>query len=84
MNYLVDWVDTSTFDFAKLRCIFRTLDTNNSGNINLEKIRAAFNEMNMSEVEINKIFERLNYSDDVEINYTDFLAATVDRRLVNT
>ena len=45
LTFLVNSVDTSTFDFAKLRNAFRTLDTDNSGNLNLNEIRAAFNEL---------------------------------------
>ena len=73
-------MDTSTFDFAKLRNAFRTLDTDNSGTLQLSEIRTAFNELNMSEEEVGKIFERIDFNHDGEINYTEFLAVTVDRR----
>lgn len=34
----------------------------------------------MPEAEINHIFERIDFNHDGEINYTEFLAVTVDRR----
>ena len=34
----------------------------------------------MSEAEIEKIFDRIDFNHDGEINYTEFLAVTVDRR----
>ena len=34
----------------------------------------------MPEDEINQIFERIDFNHDGEINYTEFLAVTVDRR----
>lgn len=49
LTFLVNQVDTSTFDFAKLKNAFRTLDTDNSGTLQLSEIRTAFNELNMSE-----------------------------------
>lgn len=49
LTFLVNQVDTSTFDFAKLRNAFRTLDEDNSGTLQLSEIRTAFNELNMSE-----------------------------------
>lgn len=80
LTFLVNQVDTSTFDFAKLRNAFRTLDTDGSGTLELSEIRTAFNELNMSEEEINQIFERIDFNGDGEINYSEFLAVTVDRR----
>jgi len=76
----VNQVDTSTFDFAKLRNAFRTLDTDNSGSLEMSEIRTAFNELNIPEEEINQIFERIDFNHDGEINYTEFLAVTVDRQ----
>lgn len=73
-------MDTSTFDFAKLKNAFRTLDTDNSGTLQLSEIRTAFNDLNMAEDEINQIFDRIDFNHDGEINYTEFLAVTVDRR----
>ena len=80
LTFLVNQVDTSTFDFAKLRNAFRTLDADNSGTLEMNEIKAAFSELNMSEQEINQIFERIDFNHDGEINYTEFLAVTVDRR----
>lgn len=80
LTFLVNQVDTSTFDFAVLRNAFRTLDEDNSGTLQLSEIRTAFSELNMPEEEINQIFERIDFNHDGEINYTEFLAVTVDRR----
>lgn len=80
LTFLVNQVDTSTFDFAKLKNAFRELDTDNSGSLELTEIRTAFNELNIPEEEINQIFERMDFNHDGQINYTEFLAVTVDRR----
>lgn len=80
LSFLVNQVDTSTFDFAKLRNAFRTLDADNSGTLTITEIRSAFNELSLSEEEVNGIFERIDFNGDGEINYTEFLAVTVDRR----
>lgn len=80
LTFLVNQSDTSTFDFELLRNAFRTLDADNSGTLQLSEIREAFNELNMSEEEVNQIFERIDFNHDGEINYTEFLAVTVDRR----
>ena len=34
----------------------------------------------MSEEEVNQLFKRIDFNHDGEINYTEFLAVTVDRR----
>lgn len=36
--------------------------------------------MNLSESEINEIFNKIDFNKDGEIEYTEFLAVTVDRR----
>ena len=46
----------------------------------MNEIKAAFSELNMSEEEINQLFKRIDFNHDGEINYTEFLAVTVDRR----
>ena len=56
------------------------MDTDNSGTLQLSEIRTAFQGLNMSEQELNGIFERIDFNHDGEINYTEFLAVTVDRR----
>ena len=56
------------------------MDTDNSGTLQLSEIRTAFNELNMTEEQVNEIFERIDFNHDGEINYTEFLAVTVDRR----
>lgn len=80
LQFLVNGVDTSTFDFAKLRNAFRTLDTDNSGSLEISEIKRAFGELNMPEEEVNQIFARMDFNHDGEINYTEFLSVTVDRR----
>lgn len=64
LTFLVNQVDTSTFDFAKLKNAFRELDTDNSGSLEITEIRNAFNELNMPEEEINEIFARMDFNGD--------------------
>ena len=80
LQFLVNQSDTSQFDFEILRNAFRTLDVDNSGTLELSEIREAFNELNMSEEEVNQIFKRIDFNHDGEINYSEFLAVTIDRR----
>ena len=78
MTFLVN--NTFNFDFAKLRNAFHALDKDNSGTLEMSEIREAFAGMNIPAAELNQIFENIDLNHDGEINYTEFLAVTVDRK----
>lgn len=56
------------------------MDKDNSGTLSIEEIKEAFRKNNLTEEELNLLFRNLDFNDDGEINYTEFLAATVDRK----
>jgi calcium-dependent protein kinase len=67
-----------------LKSAFRQLDTHNTGTLNLTEMRQAFSTAQMTEAELNEIFGRLDFNKDNEINYSEFLAATVMKTKVVT
>jgi calcium-dependent protein kinase len=63
-----------------LKNAFRALDSDNSGTLSMTEIRDAFIEMKFPAKELETIFKNVDFNHDGEINYTEFLAVTVDRR----
>ena len=63
-----------------LKNAFRALDKDNSGTLSMAEIRDAFVEMKSPAKELETIFKNVDFNHDGEINYTEFLAVTVDRR----
>lgn len=82
MTFLVN--NTGSFDFAKLRNAFHVLDKDNSGTLEMSEIREAFSDMNIPVAELDQIFHNIDLNHDGEINYTEFLAVTVDRKKAMT
>jgi len=59
-----------------LRDVFLDLDTDDSGTINVEELRSlTVGEQHMSEAEFREIFHAMDFNNDGEIHYVDFLAA---------
>lgn len=83
LKFLVNNI-TMDIDFKSLREAFRLIDTSNSGRITIEQVRKGFSHDNyvtfVDENLIEEIFERFSYERKGEINYSEFLAATVDRQ----
>jgi calcium-dependent protein kinase len=67
-------------DFKSLREAFRALDTENLGMLSLTEVKQAFKDANMPSEDVEKIFRSLDGNGDGLINYSEFLAATVDRK----
>ena len=84
ISFLVNSLDTSEFDLAALTNAFRSLDTDNSGTLQLSEIKTAFDGLNLSTKEISDIFEAIDANHDGEINYSEFLTVTAGRRRVIT
>lgn len=59
---------------------FRALDLNKEGMIDATELHDYItkNHVEMSEKEINAMIENLDYAGNGKINYTEFLAATID------
>lgn len=63
-----------------LKNAFRELDTDNSGTLSMTEIKSAMMEMKITQAELELIFKNVDFNHDGEINYSEFLAVTVDRR----
>jgi calcium-dependent protein kinase len=63
-----------------LKNAFRELDTDNSGTLSMTEIKSAMMEMKIPQAELELIFKNVDFNHDGEINYSEFLAVTVDRR----
>ena len=63
-----------------LRDSFRALDTENLGMLSIQEVKQAFKDSNMPAEDVEKIFKSLDGNGDGLINYSEFLAATVDRK----
>lgn len=63
-----------------MREAFRALDTENLGMLSLTEVKQAFKDANMPSEDVEKIFRSLDGNGDGLINYSEFLAATVDRK----
>ncbi len=67
-------------DFKLLREAFRFLDTENLGMLSIAEVKQAFKNSNIPSDDVEKIFKSLDTNGDGMINYTEFLAATVDKK----
>lgn len=70
-------------DIRELKKAFRKIDRDNSGMISHEELQKIMNEVGMqySDNETKLIIKTIKKTDDKEINYTDFLAATIDHKI---
>ena len=73
-------VSSKEIDFKSLREAFRALDTENLGMLSLTEVKQAFKDANIPSEDVEKIFRSLDGNGDGLINYSEFLAATVDRK----
>jgi len=73
-------LSSKEIDFKSLREAFRALDTENLGMLSLTEVKQAFKDANIPSEDVEKIFRSLDGNGDGLINYSEFLAATVDRK----
>ena len=73
---------TTAFDFKSLKNAFRKLDVDNSGTLQLDEMKAAFGQAGMSEQELNDLFHAIDFNGDGEMNYSEFLAAAINKEKV--
>ena len=67
-------------DFKTLREAFRVLDTENLGMLSMQEVKQAFKDASIKPEDVEHIFRTLDTNGDGLINYSEFLAATVDRK----
>jgi calcium-dependent protein kinase len=70
----------TAFDFENLKGAFRDMDKDNSGSIEINEMKDAFRgSSNCSEEELNQIFYNVDFNQDGQVNYSEFLAATINK-----
>lgn len=71
-----------------MRDAFRAIDTSNSGIITREQLIKGFNYDNhvthLNHEFIDMIFNKLDFNNSGKINYSEFMAATVDKKIALT
>ena len=82
MTFLANNLPNSDqLDMQSLRQAFKSIDSQNTGYLNGEDIEKALKQMNIPEAEIKEMFKSLSHGrTDNIINYSTFLAATIDRK----
>lgn len=71
---------TNESEITRLREMFNQLDTSNSGTLTITEIRKAFLKLGhqLNEEEMTHLWKGLDFHQDGKINYTEFLAATLN------
>ena len=85
LKFLVNNItDDVNLDFKHMRDAFRAIDTSNTGILTIDQIKKGFTHDNfvtyLQDDIIDKIFSRFDFNKTGEINYSEFLAATVDKK----
>lgn len=81
LTFLVNSIDDPRiFNVDLLTGAFRELDKDNSGTLSLEELKQGFSEMKVPSAEVERIFSNVDFGHAGEINYSEFLAVTVDKR----
>ena len=61
-----------------LRQVFREIDTTNDGTITFGELKRALEQCNLSNKQVEDIFHELDQNDTGVVNFTEFLAATLE------
>lgn len=76
--------EKTAFDFDGLRKAFRALDTQNTGTLLLDEVKEAFRGSGLQGQDLEDVFNKIDFNGDGEINYSEFLAATINKEKVVT
>jgi calcium-dependent protein kinase len=69
-------------EIKNLKEIFNTLDKDNNGSLTLEEVKAGVEELKGGkEIDFEEVFKSIDTDGSGVINYTEFLAATMDQKL---
>jgi len=68
-------------EIVEMRRAFQTIDKDKSGQLTLSEVQEALIMEGMSADEVKKVFRGLNQDNQSTISYSEFLAATLSRRL---
>lgn len=83
MNIMIKMSDKKKFE--KLVEDFRSIDTDGSGTLSVDELNKALKNqpelfgVHQSDEDIQKIIDEVDYLGNGEINYTEFIAATMDQ-----
>ena len=85
LKFLVNNITSDVdLDFKTMRDAFRAIDITNSGIITIDQIKKGFVHDNyvtyLDNNEIENMFSRFDFNKNGEINYSEFMAATVDKK----
>jgi calcium-dependent protein kinase len=68
-------------EIKTLKEIFLTLDENKDGQLTLEEIKKGVTKLKDNTIDIEEIFKSIDTDGSGAINYTEFLAATIDKNI---
>lgn len=68
-------------DIKELKEIFMALDKNKEGTLSLEEIKDGIDKLKNSNISAEEIFKSIDTDGSGVINYTEFLAATIDKKV---
>lgn len=68
-------------DIKELKDIFMNLDKNKDGTLTLEEIKEGIEQLKDSNINAEEIFKSIDTDSSGVINYTEFLAATIDKKV---
>jgi calcium-dependent protein kinase len=78
--------DHSRYDAPEIRTLFQYFDKENAGFLSKKAFKKAMKSVSpdLTSMEIDSLFEAIDVDDDKQISFTEFLAATMDPREVDT
>ena len=79
LNYMA--TQCSTDEIAEIGGLFLKLDTNHDGTLSYAEIQAALNNSNISKPELERLIEIIDVNQAGCIDFTEFLAVFMDRRV---
>jgi calcium-dependent protein kinase len=68
-------------DIKELKDIFMVLDKNKDGTLTLDEIKEGIEKLKKSSINVEEIFKSIDTDSSGVINYTEFLAATIDKKV---
>ena len=77
MLFLSNFIDSE--EVTKIRRTFQAIDVDHSGWITIDELQNALGDLEDAE-KIQQIMNNLDFDKNGEINYSEFMAATIDRK----
>ena len=80
MSRMVIAHQTSSDEILQLRKAFDQYDTSNEGTITLEEFKKGLESTSLDETQMEELFAKIDVSNTHQIEYKEFLAATIETR----